>query len=114
MRSHAGGDKNFKLVSLTQSQVDSRSQKMSNKLVFLVVALTLSLYVENSLAFKVLGILPFASKSHHSIGSSILKSLTEVGHEVTVISAFPLKTKEKNYHDIKVTRIMEVFERGND
>lgn len=86
---------------------------MSNKLLFLV-ALALSLYVENSGAFKVLGILPFGSKSHHAIGSSILKSLTEVGHEVTVLSAFPLKTKEKNYHDIKVTKILEVFERGKD
>lgn len=78
----------------------------------LVKLVFVSIFVQNIKAFKVLGILPFASKSHHAIGSSILKSLADIGHEVTVISAFPFKEKVKNYHDIKVTKILEVFERG--
>jgi hypothetical protein len=33
---------------------------------------------------KVLGILPFGSKSHFAIGSSIVDSLHAVGHDITV------------------------------
>lgn len=84
---------------------------MSIKLIFLPILLLF--FVLNIDAFKVLGILPFVSTSHHQIGSSILKSLTAAGHEVTVLSGYPLKKKEENYHDIKVTSIMEVLDRGN-
>lgn len=61
---------------------------------------------------KVLGVLPFASRSHFAIGSSIMKSLLKAGHEVTVISPYPMKKPLKNYHDVDVSSVIEVFKKS--
>lgn len=60
---------------------------------------------------KVLGVLPFSSKSHFAIGNSIVKSLLNAGHEVTVISPYPQKKKLENYRDIDVSSILEEFKK---
>jgi hypothetical protein len=62
--------------------------------------------------FKVLGVLPFGSHSHFAIGNGILKSLVEVGHEVTVISPFPLKKPMENYHDVDFSELLQNFKEG--
>lgn len=41
-------------------------------------------------------------KSHWIIGHSVMKTLAKAGHEVHVISPFPLKTPLENYHDVVV------------
>lgn len=63
---------------------------------------------------KVLGVLPFVSKSHFAIGHAIVKSLHDVGHEVTVISPFPLKKPIANYTDIVTTDVKEWFDKGDE
>lgn len=63
-------------------------------------------------AIKVLGVLPFGSKSHFAIGNSIIKSLHEAGHEVIVISPFPKTTPVPNHKDISLADIMEKYEKG--
>lgn len=73
----------------------------------LLVAIAFFALVSQIYGFKVLGVLPFFSKSHFAIGNSILKSLHEAGHELTVISPFPLKKPLANYRDIDCTEIME-------
>lgn len=52
---------------------------------------------------KILGVFPLASKSHHILGSTLLKALAKRGHEVTMISPFPFDKPVKNYRDIKTT-----------
>lgn len=61
---------------------------------------------------KVLGVLPFGSTSHFAIGHAIVKSLANVGHEVTVISPYPQKKPIKNYRDIDCSSVLEKFKRG--
>ncbi|KAG5670629.1 hypothetical protein PVAND_000877 [Polypedilum vanderplanki] len=78
----------------------------------LSIALIL-LFVNGILGFKVLGIIPFGSKSHFAIGHSILKSLAEAGHEVTAISPYPLKKPMKNYKDISTEDYIEFFFKNN-
>ncbi|XP_061392908.1 uncharacterized protein LOC133328353 [Musca vetustissima] len=60
-------------------------------------------------AYKYLGVIHTAAKSHFIVGSSLMKALAEKGHEVYVISPFPQKTPIKNYHDIPVTSILTVM-----
>ena len=60
--------------------------------------------------FKVLGVLPFGSKSHFAIGNSILKALHKAGHEVTVISPYPQKT----FRDISTTEVLEKQQKGKN
>lgn len=56
---------------------------------------------------KILGVFPYPSKSHHILGKTLLKELANRGHEVTMISAFPLKDPPKNYKDVTLHRVME-------
>lgn len=77
--------------------------KFSTILVFLFAIVCSS----SVFGFKVLGIITFESKSHFAIGNSIIESLHEAGHEVTVISPYPKKNKVPNHHDVSTQDIME-------
>lgn len=49
------------------------------------------------------------SKSHFAIGNSVMKSLVDEGHEVTMISPFPSKKPQHNIRDISIADIMDDF-----
>lgn len=49
---------------------------------------------------KILCIFHMHSKSHHNAAVEIFKGLANKGHEVTVVSPFPLKKTPINYQDI--------------
>ncbi|XP_039443467.1 UDP-glycosyltransferase UGT5-like [Culex pipiens pallens] len=72
-----------------------------------LLALALLGLVCSSEGAKILGILPTAGKSHYIIGAAYMKTLAEAGHEVTVISPFPLKNPPKHYRDIELTGMLE-------
>ncbi|RZC14240.1 UDP-glucuronosyltransferase 1-7-like, partial [Asbolus verrucosus] len=63
---------------------------------------------------KILGIgirhFSVPSKSHHILGSRLLRALAEKGHEVTMISPFPLKSKVTNYRDIFLEEMLQYKE----
>lgn len=63
--------------------------------------------VESSL--KILCIYPTVGRSHWIIGSSTAKALAASGHEVTMISPFPLKKSHPNYHDIELTGLLDNY-----
>ncbi|KXJ82204.1 hypothetical protein RP20_CCG015146 [Aedes albopictus] len=75
------------------------------------VAAILLLSVAFSEGAKILGVLPTGGKSHFYIGAGYMKALAEAGHDVTVISPFPLKNAPKNYRDIELTGFLEQFEK---
>ena len=81
------------------------------KFIYFVVA-ALSIFFIQVNGLKVLGIIPFPSKSHFAIGNGIIESLVDAGHEVTVMSPYPQKAKRENYHEIDVSKILEIFESG--
>lgn len=82
------------------------------KWIYMFVAL-ITCHVESA---KILGVFPFASKSHSILGQALFTALAKQGHEVTYISPFPLKKPPKNYRDIPLTdeRIVEVFQAEMD
>lgn len=49
------------------------------------------------------------SKSHFFLIFRLAKEFADKGHEVTVISPFPQKTPIKNYRDVPVTEVIELF-----
>ncbi|XP_065368553.1 uncharacterized protein LOC135961001 [Calliphora vicina] len=77
---------------------------------FLGLLLTL-LSVDHLESYKFLGVLHFSSKSHFIVGSALMRGLVEKGHEVTVISPFPLKKPLKNYHDVPVPSVLKIMEK---
>uniref|UniRef100_A0A182K1U4 FAD-binding PCMH-type domain-containing protein n=1 Tax=Anopheles christyi TaxID=43041 RepID=A0A182K1U4_9DIPT len=59
---------------------------------------------------KILGIFPTTSKSHWILGSALMKELAQNGHEVTMISPFPLKNAPKTYRDVNIEYKTNLFE----
>lgn len=49
---------------------------------------------------KILGIFPLPAKSHFTFDNAIMKSLIDVGHEITVITSFPEQAAAQNYTSI--------------
>ncbi|KAF5289142.1 hypothetical protein FQR65_LT02032 [Abscondita terminalis] len=56
---------------------------------------------------KILGVYPFTSYSHYSLGDTIFKELVKRGHEVTVITPFKEKKIIPNYTQILVDDFLE-------
>ena len=50
--------------------------------------------------YRLLGIFPFHGKSHFVMPEALMKGLANKGHQVDVISTFPLKKPYPNYTDI--------------
>ena len=46
---------------------------------------------------RILGVFAYPAKSHFTFNSAILKSLSNVGHEITVITSFPQDIAGENY-----------------
>nr|XP_022908581.1 UDP-glucuronosyltransferase 2B31-like [Onthophagus taurus] len=61
--------------------------------------------IENA---NILAILPYPGKSHFTVFKPILKNLADRGHEVDVMSHFPLKKSHKRYNDISLEGVMEI------
>lgn len=72
-----------------------------------VIAVVLLALPTLSYGFKVFSLIPFPSKSHFAIGRSIIDSLIEAGHEVTVMSPYPQKLPVDNYTDIDVSSFLD-------
>lgn len=52
--------------------------------------------------YRFLGVFPFHGKSHFVMFEALMKGLARKGHQVDVISTFPLKKPYPNYNDIIV------------
>lgn len=66
----------------------------------LLFASILCIFCHTATAYKILGILPTASKSHYYIGHNLLKGLAEEGHDITVITPFKEKDPIPNYKEV--------------
>ena len=51
-------------------------------------------------SYRILGVFPFNAKSHNVVFEALLKGLAKRGHQVDVITQFPLKKDIKNYKEI--------------
>lgn len=62
----------------------------------------LVLLISHGDSAKIVCVFPTASKSHVMGPQALLKELARLGHEVTMVSAFPLKQPPKNYRDVYI------------
>ena len=51
-------------------------------------------------SYRILGVFPFNAKSHNIVFEALMKGLAKRGHQVDVITQFPLKKDVKNYKEI--------------
>uniref|UniRef100_A0A182NHH7 Uncharacterized protein n=1 Tax=Anopheles dirus TaxID=7168 RepID=A0A182NHH7_9DIPT len=66
------------------------------------LAATLLMVIGHADSAKIVCVFPTASKSHVLGVQALLKELAHRGHEVTMVSAFPLKKPPNNYRDVYV------------
>lgn len=58
---------------------------------------------------NVLAIVPLPSKSHWIFSRPLLMELVKSGHNITIISPYPVKNPPKNYHDVGMPELDEMF-----
>ncbi|KAH8312382.1 hypothetical protein KR044_010466, partial [Drosophila immigrans] len=57
--------------------------------------------------YNYLMVLPTGARSHYNVGSALAKGLAAAGHQVTLISPFPLKKPIQNINDVAVPNILK-------
>lgn len=67
-----------------------------------VLAVSLLLLVPYVHSARILAAILYPAKSHFVMYRTLLTALAEKGHEVTVISHFPLNSPVENYEDLSV------------
>lgn len=82
------------------------------KFLIIFIIFSSSLLTSNAKTIEVLGVLPFDSRSHFVIGETIMKSLAEFFHNVTVISPYPQKEELHFFKDISIADGTSDFEFG--
>lgn len=69
-------------------------------------------------SYKILALFPHPGKSHVDVFLPLTKALARKGHEVTVISHFPLKTPQINYTDVSLgngsNHLINIFDMDNN
>uniref|UniRef100_A0A182QUR6 UDP-glycosyltransferases domain-containing protein n=1 Tax=Anopheles farauti TaxID=69004 RepID=A0A182QUR6_9DIPT len=90
------------------SECRGTKQESSNAVIMVRLTFSMGLAVTLLMVFghaesaKIVCVFPTASKSHVLGVQALLKELAHRGHEVTMVSAFPLKKPPKNYRDVNV------------
>ena len=86
--------------------------KVTMKIFLALVSLVVTFHNANSA--KILGVFSMPSRSHHRLGSSLMKGLAEQGHDVTIITPYIEKDlpKKGSYRQIALTGFEEAHE-GN-
>lgn len=68
----------------------------------ITAAILLTLCAHLALGANILGVFPFAGKSHYMAGATLMRVLAEAGHNVTMISLYGEKEPPKNYRDVVI------------
>lgn len=64
---------------------------------------------------RILGLFPVPGKSHMIVFSALTKALAERGHELVVVSTFPIKNPPANYTDVNIwDSLKEIYEKMVD
>lgn len=63
----------------------------------LLIFISFTITATTCKAANILAIIPFSGSSHSNIFNALLKELAARGHEVDVVSHFPLKTSVPRY-----------------
>ncbi|XP_059480629.1 UDP-glucosyltransferase 2-like [Neocloeon triangulifer] len=87
----------------------------STKTNFLVVLLVITATIPppEVAAAKILGFFGISSRSHNNFFNALNVELANRGHELTVVTAFPMKNTPKNYRQIDVKIVRELFNEIN-
>lgn len=75
----------------------------------LVIIVLLVNSIDLTLSANILAVVPLPSKSHWIFSRPLLLELVKSGHNVTIISPYPVKDPPKNYHDVGMPELDDMF-----
>ena len=75
-----------------------------------ILILFISVLFNQVSSLNILGVFPYQGKSHFFVFAPYLRELANRGHNLTVISYFPLEKPIKNYHDISLAGKAKILE----
>ncbi|KAF7988260.1 hypothetical protein HCN44_007792 [Aphidius gifuensis] len=64
---------------------------------------------DNCFGYRILGLFPLNGKSHFKMPESLMKGLAKRGHQVDIISFFPLDILMQNYTDITIEPLVNEY-----
>ncbi|KAJ8972842.1 hypothetical protein NQ314_000006 [Rhamnusium bicolor] len=76
---------------------------------FQYVLILFIIHLSQSYAYNILAVFPHLGKSHIDVFLPLMKGLTNKGHNVTIISNFPLSKPIPNYRDIDLGGTSQAF-----
>ncbi|XP_051165585.1 UDP-glucosyltransferase 2-like [Leptopilina boulardi] len=82
---------------------------MTSLRILLIITIVITLKSEINEGARILGIFPLPGKSHAILGEKIMKVLAQKGHQVDVISHFPMKKSYPNYNDLSLEGSSEII-----
>ncbi|KAK9886103.1 hypothetical protein WA026_014892 [Henosepilachna vigintioctopunctata] len=74
------------------------------------ILLFFCVFVKLSDNYKILAVFPMHSHSHYTLGFNLLEEMANRGHEISLISPYPLAKPLKNFRDISVASIKTAVE----
>lgn len=82
----------------------------SPKKIFLVLTTIILVVINTTSAAKILSIFHTASKSHQILAQKLMLELNKAGHEITIVTPFPIKNPPKNVRNIPLTGVEKSFD----
>lgn len=73
------------------------------------IGLALLCLLSSVTAYNYLLVLPTIARSHYNVGSALAKGLAAAGHQVTLVSPFPLKKPIENINDLPVPNVLKAM-----
>ncbi|KAH0546855.1 UDP-glucosyltransferase 2-like [Cotesia glomerata] len=75
---------------------------MASSCILIIFTIILSIQKYEVHSLKILGIFPYPGKSHFVMIGALMKELAQRGHQVDVVSHFPLTNPIENYTDLSI------------
>lgn len=72
----------------------------------IILCFTVLFFCSSIESANILAVFTAPSPSHHMLGSKLMKELVKRGHNVTMLSPFPLKEPIANYTDISTEELI--------
>ena len=93
-------------------RISFKNKKMGSFNKVASLCLLLSIVIHNhrgSDAARILGIFPLPAKSHSVMTEALMRGLAARGHQVDVLTPFPVKNPPPNYRDISLAGVVPVM-----
>lgn len=82
-----------------------------NSIKLLITIISVICLTDKTFGEKILAIFHTPSKSHQILAQNLLLELNKDGHEITLVSPFPIKNPPKNWTNVALTGVESSYDR---